>query len=166
VTTGCTNSTLKLDEATVLSHHISTENSEELFQLIGVDGNYFKGNKVNAGPHIFYVRGLQTTQQEKQLINETLHSIRVKINAGSVYQIMSESTDQEIKVWLQDKADSNIVSAVSKISVGNVKVTELTKVIPDKTERIRVFGKKSNFAFEFKPKDACKFKKSSSDLQR
>jgi len=49
LTTGCMSTTEKTDEATVLSSHQSTKNSEELFQLVGIDGKYFKGNKVNAG---------------------------------------------------------------------------------------------------------------------
>jgi len=65
-TTGCASSALKSDNATILSKHASTENSEELFQLVGVDGQFFDGNDVKAGAHLFYIRGLQTTEKEKK----------------------------------------------------------------------------------------------------
>jgi len=158
LTTGCTNTALKLNKATVLSGHKTTENSEELFQLVGIDGKYFKGNKVNSGPHTFYIRGLQATQDEKQKVNESMHSLRVKLHENSVYQVMSESNDEAIKVWLEDQENGNIVSDVSTLLVKNIKVIELDKVIPDKTERIRVFGKKSHFKFTIKPGGACQFK--------
>jgi len=166
LTTGCMSTALKLDEATVISNHISTENSEELFQLVGVDGKYFDGNKVNPGQHIFYVRGLQTTQKEKHKVNESMHSLRVKLHANSVYKVMSESSDKAIKVWLQDQESGNIASNVSTLLVKNVKVIELDKVIPDKTERIRVFGKKSHFEFKIKPGGSCQFKNAQSANNR
>jgi len=165
-TTGCASSALKSDNATILSKHASTENSEELFQLVGVDGQFFDGSDVRAGAHLFYIRGLQTTEKEKKQVNESLYALKVKLDEASTYQLMSETNKQEIKVWLQEQKEGHIVSDVSTFLVKNMNVIELDKVIPDKTERIRVFGKKPHFKFEFKLKDACKFKTAHRNLKR
>jgi hypothetical protein len=164
--TGCASSALKSNNATILSNHASTTTSEELFQLVGVDGQVFEGSDVKAGAHLFYIRGLQTTDKDKKQVNESLHALKVKLDEGSTYQLMSETNDQMIKVWLQEQNEGHIVSDVSTFLVKNINVIELDKVIPDKTERIRVFGKKPHFKFEFKLKDACKFKTDHRNLKR
>jgi len=166
LTTACTSQQLKSNKATILPSHTSTKNTEELFHLVGLDGRYFEGTEVKAGAHLFYIRGLQTTEEEKKQVNESMHGLKVRLEENLIYRIMSDSNDQFIKVWLQEDKNGQIVSNVSTILVKDIKVIELDEVVPDKTERIQIFGTRPHLNYKFKLEDACKFKTDHRNLKR
>ena len=86
----CASTENQIDKVEVSAKYINEKDTVELFQLVAVDGKSFTKKSVAIGPHTFYIQGLKTLPSKEKAVLHSMHSIKVKLEKGAIYHIMSK----------------------------------------------------------------------------
>ena len=152
----CATTKKPVNEVTVNSMYLNENGTVELFELIGVDGKQFDKSSVPIGDHIFYIQGLKSLPTSQKVMLHSLHSIRVKLEAGSVYNIRAKTDNSEATVWLQDETKEKIASTASIKNMESIKKDNINSA---GIERIVIEGKKVRKPFMRMKRDTCNMNK-------
>lgn len=131
--------------------------NEILLTLVGVNGKLFEETITEPGSYLFQVERLESLKGEKA--QQSFHTMRVKLEDNSNYQLMTKEENGYIYVWLEDIKSKKIVSTVSALS--DFDVPEITLNAP--METIAISGQRISRLDKIGT-NPCSFKYTVSDM--
>jgi len=132
-----------------------TEPKKILVSLMGVNGRPYKQKKLTPGSHIFHIERLEAINNEHA--TQSFHTIRVKIQDATNYEIKSKTEQGVIYVWLENSANNEIASSMSSLPDYNIPEIALPKDI----ETIAISGRRIN-SIDLNGTNNCHFKRMAS----
>lgn len=126
--------TLHSNLAQIQPQSVVEPNSSRYFALVGVDGKSVKNNLIKAGPHIVYVYGLIKDTTIDSKLYSAKHALKVRLEAGQIYNLITEIHDDKAHVWLVHSETGAIASSLSQETITLEQSSEV--------ERIKIKGER------------------------
>jgi hypothetical protein len=134
---GCvtTESVINTDNMAVVPEvDVYEGNTSRYFVLMGVDGHPVKSDVIKPGPHLIFVHGLMEDSKKPNTLFRSNHALKVRLEAGVTYDIISEIKGDDIGVWLVNAQTREVASSLS--------VEQFEEKYDPNLERIKIKAKK------------------------
>ncbi|MUH71802.1 hypothetical protein [Psychrosphaera haliotis] len=120
-------------------NYLLTKNDTSVFYVgvVGFDGKRTDGNGIKPGPHILYLRALQSKDSSSDKVQEAFLPIKVKLNESKQHLLRASNTENQIMVWVEDE-QSNLVSQKVPLRFNKNDVIKLKAPVDDGIERIEI----------------------------
>lgn len=141
-------------------NYFLTKNDTSVFYIgvVGFDGKRTDGNGIKPGPHILYLRALQSIDNSTDRVQEAFLPIKVKLNESEQHLLRASNIKNQIMVWVEDDK-SNLVSQKVPLRFDKNDTIKLEAPVDDGIERIEIVTKRTTpFQLSRNAASQCTFK--------